>query len=167
MKYKRTTLVPNEVFDLLPTLTFSELKILLCIIRHTYGWKVKNGNKRKTRDRISYSQFEEKTGVARRSISSSIQSLITKQHIRVTDYSANLLHTPESRKGKTCIYYAPLFIRCAIDDRNMSNQQHKPMRNRVYNKTNGTKIIRQKGSQKGKRISDWERIQQIMQENGH
>ena len=168
MRYQRTTSVPNEVLDNLTSFSFTELKILLHIIRQTYGWKVKNEKRRKTRDRISYSQFEEKTGITRRSISSSIQSLILKQKIQVTDYQGNLLHTPNLRKGKTCIYYAPLFERCEMKSRKVGNHSQQPVQNRPYNKTNGTKLMRQKGViQKGKRISDWERIQQIMQENGY
>ena len=47
MTYKQTTQVPNELFDIhLPDLTFSELKILLFIIRQTYGWRLKNGNRK-------------------------------------------------------------------------------------------------------------------------
>ena len=47
MEYQKTTHVPNELFDTyLPKLSFSELKILLYIIRQTYGWKLKNGKRK-------------------------------------------------------------------------------------------------------------------------
>ena len=58
MMLNQTTPVPNILFDaLLPTLTESELKVLLVIIRQTYGWFDFKTKKRKQRDWISYSQF--------------------------------------------------------------------------------------------------------------
>jgi phage replication O-like protein O len=52
------TTVPDELFDLLmPRLTGAELKVLLYIVRRTFGWK-------KDSDRISLSQFE--TGITRK-----------------------------------------------------------------------------------------------------
>jgi hypothetical protein len=64
MIYKKTTQIPNIVLDqYLRTLNASELKILLVIIRHSNGWIDKRTGKRKTRDRISHSQFKGKTGL--------------------------------------------------------------------------------------------------------
>jgi hypothetical protein len=63
MIYKQTTLVPNIFFDqLLPTLTEAEIKLLLVIIRQTYGWIDSRTGKRKQRNRISRKQFVVKTG---------------------------------------------------------------------------------------------------------
>lgn len=163
MKYQQTTHVPNILFDkYLPQLSFSELKILLYIIRQTYGWKTKKG-KRKTRDRITYGQFETKTGLSRRIISQTIQSLITKELIQVTNYYGNLLHLPSDRKGKVSIYYAPSLQTYAKNNTKVGKQKHQAMHNRVYNKTNDTKLKEQKGISQPQRISDWERIQQIRQ----
>ena len=166
MTYKQTTQVPNELFDIhLPDLTFSELKILLFIIRQTYGWRLKNGN-RKQRDRITHGQFSTKTGLSRRIISETIQSLIIKHHIQVSDYDGNLLHQPKLRKGKVGIYYTPLFQTYAEKNKKVCKKKHIPMQNRVYNKTNNTKLKEQKEFKKDerttKRISDSERIQQIL-----
>ena len=162
MNYKQTTQIPNVVFDIhLPQLSFSELKILLYILRQTKGWKLKNG-KRKTRDRITYGLFESKTGLSRRIISQTIQSLILKQLIRVTDFEGNILHTAQERKGKVCIYYAPYMQTYAEYDRKVCKRKRQPMQNRVYNKTNGTKLKSQKNSSQTKRISDWNRMQEIL-----
>jgi len=162
MRYQKTTQVPNEVFDIhLTELTFSELKVLLYIIRQTYGWKLKNG-KRKQRDRITYKLFNTKTGVSIRALPITIQLLITKHLITVTDYQGNKLHTPKERKGKVGIYYAPLFITCAETNKKVCKYKHKPLQNRVYNKTNTTKLNRQKSFQQKGKLSDWERMQQIM-----
>jgi len=164
MNYQQTTQIPNVVFDMhLTTLVFSELKILLYILRQTYGWITKKGS-RKQRDRITYKQFEIKTGLSRRIISQTIQSLILKQLIRVTDYSGNLLHTPDDRKGKVGIYYAP-WVQCyATNDLKIGKQKRHPMQNKVYNKTNTTKLKEQKHFPTNLRKSDWERMQEILLE---
>lgn len=166
MYYKQTTQTPNEIFDIhLTELTFSELKILLHIIRKTYGWVLKNG-KRKERDRITYRQFHNSTGISLRSIPDTVQSLILKQLIRVTDYHGNLLHTPQERKGKTRIYYSPCFKRCAKNAQKVCKQKRQPMQNTAYNKTKGTKLNRQKKLSQLGRQSDWERIQDILSKRG-
>jgi len=162
MKYQKTTHVPNVLFDVhLPKLTFSELKILLYIIRQTYGWKLKNG-KRKQRDRITYGQFVTKTGISRRTISETIQSLILKQLIIVTDFKGNIIHLPQQRKGKVGIYYASNIQTNADKSKKVCKQKQQPMQNRVYNKTKETKLKRQKGFSQTKKVSDWERIHQIL-----
>lgn len=159
MRYKHTTQVPNELFDRhLPHLTHSELKLLLFIIRKTYGWQLKSG-KRKQRDRITHSQFIKGTGTSRRSLPSTIQSLVLKQLIQVTDSQGGLLHTPESRKGKVGIFYAPLFLSSAMEGMNLCKREHKPVQNGIHNKTNRTKLTGQKSF---RRQSDWERMQEII-----
>lgn len=161
MLYRRTTQVPNELFDIqLSQLTHSELKIILYIIRQTYGWKLKNG-KRKSRDRISHSQFITKTGISRRIISQTIQSLILKQLVRVTDYQGNLLHTPEARKGKVGIYYAPCFRSCVNESTRVGKGKHIPRQTGAYNKTKEPKL---KGQKRFSRISDANRISEILEQ---
>jgi hypothetical protein len=163
MRYQKTTQVPNELVDIhLTKLTFSELKVLLYIIRQTYGWKQKNG-KRKQRDRITYKLFNSKTGISIRALPGTVQSLITKHLITVTDYQGNRLHSPEQRKGKVCIYYAPCFNTYAENDKKVCTFRQKGVQNRPYNKTNNTKLKRQKSFQQKGRVSDWERMQQIIQ----
>jgi hypothetical protein len=163
MNYQKTTQTPNLVFDVyLTQLSFSELKILLYIIRQTYGWVNKKG-KRKERDRITYGQFQSKTGLSRRIISQTIQSLIVKQLIRVTNYNNNLLHYPENRKGKVCIYYSPSLQTYALNNTKVGKQKHQPMHNRVHNKTKETKLKRQKNYSQFNNQSDLKRIQEIIE----
>tara|TARA_R110002051_G_scaffold2660_1_gene14279 strand:+ start:24833 stop:25330 length:498 start_codon:yes stop_codon:yes gene_type:complete len=162
MNYRQTTQTPNIIFDTyLTQLNFSELKLLLLIIRQTFGWVNKKGN-RKKRDRLSYSQIHTKTGLSRRVISQTVQSLILKQLIQVTDFHGNLLHYPEKRKGKVCIYYAPLLITYAENDKKECTLEHKHMQNRVYNKTNNTKLKRQNSFYQNYNKSDWQRIKEII-----
>ena len=85
MMYQQTTQVPNVIFDThLSFLTESELKLLLIIIRQTFGWFDKTTGRRKTRDRISHGQFIKKTGLSRRVISKALKSLIEKGLVTVT-----------------------------------------------------------------------------------
>lgn len=159
MNYQQTTQVPNTIFDLqLSKLTHSELKILLYIIRKTNGFITRNGN-RKKRDRISHSQYIKATGISRRSLPATIQSLILKQLITVTDYQRNLLHTPELRKGKTGIFYAPCFNTSAIRSKKVCKSKPKEVQIGLYNKTKETKLKQPKATL---RQSDWERMQDIL-----
>lgn len=64
------TQTPNELIDeWLPLLSHVELKVLLVIIRKTFGWH-------RIRDRISLSQLEKITGAQRQSILKSVKRLI-------------------------------------------------------------------------------------------
>jgi len=92
------------VDTLLPYLTETELKMILVIIRQTNGWIDRRTGLRKTRDRISHSQFVRKTGLCRKSISKTIKSLVGKDLISVTDQYGNILTESEDRKGMRMFY---------------------------------------------------------------
>lgn len=66
--------IANEIAEALARtyLNVTESRVLWVILRKTYGWKKKT-------DRISYSQFEEMTGVNRRHISDALGSLIRRK----------------------------------------------------------------------------------------
>jgi len=65
----RFTQIPDVLFDEhLPELGLAELKVLLVIMRRTYGW-------RKPTDAISLSQLEKGTGLRRKAISAATRSL--------------------------------------------------------------------------------------------
>jgi phage replication O-like protein O len=69
------TQAPNELFDeWLPQLGLAELKVLMVIIRKTFGWH-------KVKDRISLNQLEILTGLERRHVSKAIKSLCEKRLI--------------------------------------------------------------------------------------
>ena len=107
MLYQQTTQVPNSLFDThLANLTEAELKIFLIVVRKTYGWMNKKTGERKKRDRISNAQFCSKTGMSWRIITKSIQSLVTKNLIQISDIKGGMLCMPRDRKGKTHIFYA-------------------------------------------------------------
>lgn len=165
------TPTPNILFDkYLKELNNSELKILLIISRQTHGWIDKKTNKRKEKDRITYSQFISKTGLSRRIISASINSLIEKKLILVSDSSGNILNKPNQRKGKTHIYYSSLLEHmqnlhistCANNSKNMCKKRHQHVQNMVYNKRNYNKTKETKETKE--RENNFKHIKEIIDE---
>lgn len=69
-----TTNIPNGILDKLcgSSLSGAEMKILLFIIRKTYGWH-------KSQDRISFSQISAQTGLTRRTVIKLINRLVSKR----------------------------------------------------------------------------------------
>jgi len=139
MMYKKTTQIPNIVLDqYLRTLSASELKILLVIIRQTNGWIDARTGKRKTRDRISHSQFKEKTGLCSKIISKATQSLVLKGLITVSDQSGNALHATLERKGKPRLFYS--FQPAYIIPSSMVQSSLGLVYKSIIDKTNYTKL---------------------------
>jgi phage replication O-like protein O len=69
------TQAPNDLFDKwLPLLSESELKVLLVILRKTFGWH-------KIEDWISLSQLQKLTGLSESSVLSAVKSLIERKLI--------------------------------------------------------------------------------------
>jgi phage replication O-like protein O len=79
------TKIANEIVEKLCTvnLTSHESRILWCILRKTYGWNKKS-------DRISYSQFQESTGIDRRHVGRSLASLRNRNIITCTGQGYSL-----------------------------------------------------------------------------
>lgn len=161
MHYKQTTQIPNEIIEVIPTLKLSgsEVKLLLIFYRATWGWH-------KIRDRLTFSELMRRTGLGHRIISTSIQSLVDKKLLKVTDYKGNELNTPQERKGKLYLFYTPLRLTSAVSSVKQSNNKHQPMQKQKDNKTNVTKpiVTGKKIHQGTKKLTDVERVQQILWE---
>ena len=73
------TKIPNGVMEVLSRikLTSYETRILICIMRKTFGWG-------KDEDTVSYTQFENATGIARRHIGRALLSLEDKKIIKIS-----------------------------------------------------------------------------------
>ncbi|MBK7694781.1 MAG: replication protein [Saprospiraceae bacterium] len=142
MIFKHTQ-VPNILLDThLPNLTESELKILLVIIRQTYGWIDKFTGKRKIKDRISQSQFRIKTGLSKRIISKTLKMLSDKDLISIYDRKHNLLKNSLERRGQPVLLYSLNPVHFATSTSAQSNTRlvHKSVYNkRIYSKENITK----------------------------
>lgn len=117
------TQTPNELFDTwLPKLKEVELKVLLVIMRKTFGWH-------KVRDRISLSQLSEITGCERARVAESTKTLVEKGLIT---------KTVEGPIGKQVTYYE-LVIE---EDSNNSDQCSKdtpPSAQKAHTKETHTK----------------------------
>lgn len=101
-----TTPVPNIFFDAhLKSLNPVELKLLLLIIRQTWGWKDPKTGQRKKRDWIAGSQIRERTGCSRRALTDAVANLTRTGLIEVTGEKGVLLKTPDDRKGKMRLFY--------------------------------------------------------------
>ena len=107
MAYISRTNVPNIIFDThLKTLGYAELKILLVIIRQTYGWKGTHNGEYKKRDWISQQFFVRKTGLSARAVSSAIASLYAKNLIHITNTKGKPLSTTQERKRASKLYFS-------------------------------------------------------------
>lgn len=84
------TQTPNVCFDeLFKTLKEGELRVILVIIRQTFGWH-------RSFDRISLSQIADKSGIDRRSVCRALASLISKKLVAKKKFG---------EKGKERCYY--------------------------------------------------------------
>jgi hypothetical protein len=95
--------VPNQLFDVvLPTLTDTEARVLLVVIRSTLGWREGNeegGTRTKQRDWIAHRQMVKRTGRSGSSVSAAIQSLIVRKLIAVEDAEGKPLASARERSA--------------------------------------------------------------------
>jgi hypothetical protein len=164
MYYKQTTQIPNSLLDNhLRILSSSELKIILVILRQTIGFiHPKDTMRRKDRDWISQRFFMQRTGLSGRSVSSAIDSLVLKGLILVTNTNGDFMHSIKKRRGTSRLYYSSTLV--------LVNSLHKPYEviddkavKLVHNtKLRNTKVYSETNSQGLKRLSDSERIEQIL-----
>lgn len=100
------TQTPNSFFAAMPKIrSAAELKIVLAVIRRTFGWH-------KESDKISLTQLQEDTGLTRESVSQGIQNALSHKYITRTKdgqghiYSLRLVkksdwsEKPTSRKNR-------------------------------------------------------------------
>jgi hypothetical protein len=151
----QTTPVPNEIFDLhFPNLSHVELRILLIVVRQTYGWKDSKTGKRKQRDRLTYGFLIKKTGLYRTVLSQAIQSLIIRGLLIVSDYDGKPLMHPHERQGKHFLYYQH------VRNFNQADSQSDitPVRHLEHNKTN---TLKKKTLSKEQLTENLERLEEL------
>lgn len=105
MAYFYRTCTPNQLFDKYLHLKEVELKVLLVVIRQTYGYYDKRTGRYKEWDWLSISFFVKKTSKSRKSISLAIQVLINKRLIQVKNERGMRVHTPELRRLSKKLYF--------------------------------------------------------------
>ena len=111
MKHYQHTQVPNSLFDTyISKLTGAETKVLLVIIRQTYGWLDKRTGKSKQWDWISRQFFVKKTSLSLRAVSEAISKLHRKNIIKIKNEKGYLLTNSIQRKRAHKLYYSPNLI---------------------------------------------------------
>lgn len=105
MSYYPYTNVPNSFFSLLPQLGYAELKVLLVIIRQTYGFVDPNTKRAKQFDWISGRLFVKKAGLSQRSVSEALSKLLKQELICIKNEKGKLLTTTGGRIHAYKCYY--------------------------------------------------------------
>lgn len=124
MNYIHHTNVPNNFFDeYLKNLGYAELKVLLVIIRQTYGWKDKKTGGYKRWDWISQRFFVRKTGLSARAVSTAISKLMYKRLILVKNEKDRLLFHEIERQRASKLYFS-----CTLKPRTSEVTSRKPVK---------------------------------------
>lgn len=137
MSLENTTPIPNDFFEYIPTLTHAELRVLLIVLRQTVGWIDSKTGERKIKDRLSHGFILKKTGLYRTVLSKTIQGLIDKNLLIVTDGRGTELYHPHERRGHSLLFYEPRLVR--IFDMTYSQSRTRPVRDYEHNKRNTLK----------------------------
>lgn len=111
MALEKTTPIPNEFFNIIPTLTHAEIRVLLIVLRQTVGWIDLKTGKRKIKDRLTYGFILKKTGLYRTILSKTIQSLLDRNLLIITDKKGNLLNQAHERRGHSLLFYQCQLVR--------------------------------------------------------
>lgn len=108
--------LPNRLVDtVLPTLKDTELRVLLIVIRQTWGWRDPHG-RTKARDWLSHRQLVRRTGRGSEAVSGAIAALVERELIAVEDSTGHVLATAaERRRHLGRLYFRP-GQRCSCDD---------------------------------------------------
>jgi hypothetical protein len=148
MTYISRTNVPNIVFDThLKTLGYAELKVLLVIIRQTYGWLDTRTGTHKKYDWISQQFFVRKTGLSARTVSSAIINLLSKNLITITNKKGKPLNTTQERRRSSRLYFS-----CNLES-SYELTSIKAMKKSNTTIINTTRLYSEEASQGMKRIS--------------
>jgi len=126
MSYFYYTNIPNTFFDIhLEKLGYAELKVLLVIMRQTYGWKDRETGKYKQWDWISQRFFVRKTGLSARAVSTAISRLHHKEIIRIKDDQGNILIYKKQRRKASRLYFScSLSDSCEVNHRKAVKKVH-------------------------------------------
>jgi len=101
------TQVPNVLFDeWLTRLSDVELRVLMVVIRQTFGWVDAPTGRRKTEDWLSQSYIMEKTGRGRARISVAIKRLVDELHLlEAVNSKGKHLDAPDRKSNFGKIFY--------------------------------------------------------------
>ncbi len=108
MNYKHSTQTPNILFDkLLQKLSESETKVLLIIIRRTFGMMSKKyKGKRVERAWITQRLFAMLTGMSPKSVSEGIDALCRKELVKIYNEMGREVFTAKQRQMASKLFYS-------------------------------------------------------------
>jgi len=89
------------VDEVMPSLRDTELRVLLVVLRQTWGWRadrLAGGGRHKQRDWLSHRQLCRRTGRGSDAVSGAVASLTESGLIVVEDAGGSPLATPEERR---------------------------------------------------------------------
>src|SRR5580700_7787068 len=93
--------VPNYLFEVLPSLADTEIRVLFVVVRNTIGFRESSptgGTTFRSRCWLAHSVLQEKTGRSSAAISQSIQGLISRGLIVVENERGLPLATADERR---------------------------------------------------------------------
>ena len=93
--------VPLRLVDeVMPRLRDTELRVMLVVLRQTWGWRAdrSEGGKHKRRDWLSHRQLCRRTGRSSDAISGAVASLVAAGLLVVEDAGGTALATAEQRR---------------------------------------------------------------------
>jgi len=163
MNYKHTTQTPNILFDhFLKSISFSELKILLTIIRKTDGQVDSiDSNRRVERAWISQRLFMICCNLSGGAVSTAIDSLVQKQLIEVSDSKGSILLSKSTRRGASQLFYKSLLRLCLSKEKACEHRSINPMKKGHTIKLNNIKQSCYNGSQGVQPLGTTERFIQL------
>lgn len=166
MLYKRTTQTSNDLFDIhLKTLKGSELKVLLTIIRKTIGIYDGKTNTRVQWAWISQRLFRICTGLSGKAVSSAISSLLEKELIAIKNEKGNLVSSKSQRRASAKLYYSSNSLLESSENTKPSELTCTYAVKKVHTiKLKAIKPLYEESTQGIKRLSDKDRILQLMQQ---
>jgi len=138
-----STLFPNRLIDeVMPTLKDTEWRVLCVIVRQTIGWQSAQKGQRKSRDWLTQSQLQTRTGRATEALSRAIDALVRRRLVEVWNDQGELLLTPQARRR----YRGRLFFSLSTSALNdlwstdqRASQSEQPSSKSEFRKANTTK----------------------------
>jgi len=121
-----STPFPNYLIDeVMPTLKDTEWRVLCVIVRQTMGWKTPQSGQRKTRDWLSQSQLQARTGRATEALSRAIDTLVRRRLVEVWNDQGEVLLTPQARRryGGRLFFGLSTFLLNALRQTEQSGSQ--------------------------------------------
>jgi hypothetical protein len=93
--------------QIMPTLKDTEFRLLLVVLRQTWGWRGADGAP-KAADWLTHGQLRQRTGKASEAVSGAVDALVRRRLLCVFDAAGRRLDTAaERRRARGKLFFAP------------------------------------------------------------